>query len=132
MRPIKKALALLAILSSAALSSCTQADTVKNNIQKDADYFNVYRRMTFFNLRPNSWLYRAEGRFSVQTTYENNYQGQQELGLIFELSDDEYKMDYFSLGNNVTYIIEQIENTHTDPYYWEIVWYVPVPSVSAA
>lgn len=131
MKSIKKLLMSLVILSSSILSSCTQADTVKNNIQKDADYFNVYRRMTFFNLRSNSWLYRAEGRFSVQTTYENSYQGQQELGLIFKVSDNEYKMDYFGLGDGVTYIIEQIENTHTNPYYWEIVWYVPVPVISA-
>lgn len=35
-------------------------------------------------------------------------------------------MHYFSVDNNFAYVIEQVENTHTDPYHWEINWYVPV------
>lgn len=104
-----------------------QADTVKKNIQKQADNFDTYRRMTFVNLYTNERLYYAEGYFSLQTTYSNTYQGQQEIGLIFKVSEHEYKMDYFSIADNVTYVIEQVENTHTDPYHWEIYWYVPIP-----
>jgi hypothetical protein len=74
-------------------------------------------------------LYSAEGYFSVQTTYDNNYQGQQEVGLVFKIGHDEYKMDYFSIANNVTYVIEQIENTTTNPYFWKITWYIPLPDV---
>ena len=39
-----------------------------------------------------------------------------------------YKMDYFSIAENVCYVIEQTENTSTNPYYWNIVWYVPLPN----
>ena len=109
------------------LSGCSQAGTVTHNIQKDADKFNVYRKITFVNLYTNEPLYSAEGYFSIQTTYDNTYQGQQGIGLVFKVGADEYKMDYFSIDNNVAYVIEQTENTTTNPYYWKIVWYVALP-----
>ena len=109
----------------------TQADTTKDNIQNAADRFDVYRRMTFINLRSTSPtpLYSIEGYFSVQVTEETEYAGQQELGILVEVGHDEYQLHYFGLGDGVTYIIEQIENTHTDPYHWEITWYIPLPEI---
>lgn len=119
-------LCVMAILAL-VLTGCSQADTTRHNIQKDADQFKVYRKMTFVNLYTNEALYSAEGYFSVQTTYSNDYQGQQEIGLVFKVGKDKYKMDYFSIANNVAYVIEQLENTTTDPYHWKIVWYVALP-----
>lgn len=122
----------MGVVLSFWLSGCSKSETVRHNIQEDADNFKTYRKMTFINLYTNSILYTAEGYFSIQTTYSNDYQGQQEIGLIFKVGDDEYKMDYFSIANNVTYVIEQTQNTHTNPYYWNIVWYVPLPANSGA
>ena len=98
-----------------------KSDTVQYNIQKEADYFNVYRRMTFINLRTGDVLYEAEGYFSLQDTSSS------EIGLIFRVDKDEYKINYFSKHENVAYIIEQIENTHTNPYFYEIKIYATLP-----
>jgi hypothetical protein len=106
------------------------AETVTNNIQKEADKFGVYRKMTFVNLYTGELLYSAEGYFSLQTTYKNEYQGQQEIGLVFKVSKNEYQMHYFSISNHVVYVIEQVENTTTNPYYWNIIWYIPVPNIT--
>lgn len=111
------------------LTGCDQAEVVTHNIQVEANKFNVYRKMTFVNLYTNKLLYSAEGYFSIQTTYSNEYQGQQEIGLVFKIGADKYKIDYFSIDSNVTYVIEQLENTTTDPYHWKIVWYVPTPNI---
>ena len=111
------------------VTGCSQAETVTHNMQKQADKFNVYRKMTFVNLYTGQLLYSAEGYFSVQTTYSNEYQGQQEIALTFKVGANEYKMDYFSVDSNVAYVIEQIENTTTNPYHWEIVWYVALPDI---
>ena len=125
-------LMLLIIPAVFLLSGCAKSDTVKHNIQKDADNFNVYRKITFVNLYTNKVLYSAEGYFSLQTTYSNEYQGQQEIGLVFKTGGNEYKMDYFSIDNNVSYVIEQTENTTTNPYHWKIIWYVPIPDFEVA
>lgn len=107
--------------------SCNQANTVRHNIQQDANKFDVYRKITFVNLYTGQLLYSAEGYFSVQSTYTNEYQGQQEVGLVFKVGRNQYKMDYFSIAENVCYVIEQIENTTGNPYHWKIVWYIPFP-----
>lgn len=78
-----------------AFAGCSQAKTTTNNIQKQADEFKVYRKMTFVNLYTGQLLYSAEGYFSVQTTVNNDYQGQQELALIFKIAPDEYKDGLF-------------------------------------
>lgn len=120
---------MIIICAMVCFVGCSQAGTVKHNIQEDANKFNVYRKITFVNLYSNQMLYSAEGYFSVQTTYENSYQGQQEIGIVFKIGADEYKMDYFSIDNNVAYVIEQTQNTTTNPYNWKIVWYVPLPDI---
>lgn len=118
---------LLALTAMFAFAGCDKADTTRHNIQQEADNFNVYRKMTFVNLYTGELLYSAEGYFSVQTTYKNNYQGQQEIGLVFKVGEKQYKMDYFSIAENVCYVIEQLENTTGDPYHWKIVWYIAIP-----
>lgn len=123
---------VLLVLSVFIFAGCNQASTVTHNIQEDANKFNVYRKITFINLYTNQLLYSAEGYFSVQTTYENDYQGQQEIGIVFKIGADEYKMDYFSIDNNVTYVIEQTKNTTTNPYYWNITWYIAIPNITGA
>lgn len=124
---IKIMLALTIAVMTVFSIGCNQADTMKNNIQKEANKFNVYRKITFVNLYTGQLLYSAEGYFSVQSTYENNYQGQQEIGLVFNVAKNEYKMDYFSIAENVCYVIEQVENTTGNPYHWKIVWYIALP-----
>ena len=128
---MKKTIKIMMALMIAAMiifvSGCYQADTMRNNTQKEADKFNVYRKITFINLYTGQLLYSAEGYFSVQTTYNNEYQGQQEIGLVFNVAKNEYKMDYFSIAENVCYVIEQAENMTGDPYHWKIVWYIAIP-----
>ena len=134
---MKKIIKKLAIIISCLVICITplflvgcvnKAETVTHNIKQDADNFNTYRKMTFVNLYTGQLLYSAEGYFSLQTTYDNSYQGQQEIGLVFKVGENQYKMDYFSIAENVCYVIEQTENTSTNPYYWNIVWYVPLPN----
>lgn len=124
-------LLIVIIIPILLLGGCSMAETVTNNIQKEADKFSVYRKMTFVNLYTGELLYSAEGYFSLQTTYHNEYQGQQEIGLVFKVSKNEYQMHYFSISNHVVYVIEQVENTTTNPYYWNIIWYIPVPNITA-
>lgn len=114
---------ILFLLLFIFITGCTKADTVQYNIQKDADYFNVYREITFVNLRTDKILYQGEGYFSLKDTSTN------EIGLIFRVSKDEYKLVYLSTHENVAYVINQIENTHTNPYYYEFKLYVPLPTI---
>lgn len=54
---------VLMIVTCFIFTGCSQADTTRHNIQKKADEFNVYRKMTFVNLYTGELLYSAEGYF---------------------------------------------------------------------
>ncbi len=114
---------VILVTSVLVFTSCNQSETVNYNIKKDADNFAVYRRMTFINLRTDKILYAAEGYFSLHDSSTN------EISITFKVSENEYSLNYFLIGENVVYVIEQIENTTTDPYHWHIYWYVPVPDI---
>lgn len=127
----KKILAVILLLivcfMPIMLSGCSQAETTQHNIAQKANNFKVYRKMTFVNLYTNDLLYSVEGYFSLQSSYENTYQGQQEIAIIIKVAENEYKMHYFSIANNVTYVIEQTQNIYSDPYHWQINWYIALP-----
>ena len=125
---MKKAILLLTtvliicVLSVTLLGCQTRLVNQTNyNIKQAADNFTVYRRMTFINLRTDKILYQAEGYFSLQDSRKDG----SEISLTFKIAEDEYKLDYFSVDANVAYVIEQVENTTTDPYHWHIYWYIP-------
>lgn len=108
-----------------SLLGCRKVNQANKNLKLDADNFKIYRRMTFVNLRTDKVLYEAEGYFSLQDSREDG----SEISLTFKTGEDSYKIDYFSIDANVTYVIEQLENTNADPYHWHIYWYVKTPKV---
>ena len=115
---------LICVFVALSFTACTSVEQVQYNIQEDADNFRTYRRMTFINLRTAERMYCDEVYFSLKDT------GTNEIGLVFRTGERSYKLDYFGLGDGVTYVIEQLENTTTDPFHWKITWYISVPEFS--
>ena len=59
------AAALLALLITALLTGCSEADKVNANISKQADYFESERRITVYNARTDKIILEAEGYMSI-------------------------------------------------------------------
>lgn len=118
-------ISLLLCFITLGIYGCRKADTVTYNIKKNADYFNVYREITFVNLRSDKILYQGEGYFSISNSATN------ELCLTFRVARDEYKIIYLSTHENVAYVINQVENTHTDPYHYEFKWFIATPKIES-
>ena len=58
---------LILTLEIIFLTGCTTADTVNYNLTKEADEFNVYRRITVTNARTDTIMLQAEGYMSLGT-----------------------------------------------------------------
>ena len=56
---------LILTLEIIFLTGCTTADTVNYNLTKEADEFNVYRRITVTNARTDTIMLQAEGYMSL-------------------------------------------------------------------
>ena len=105
------------------LTSCNQADNIRNNISKSSDSFETYREVTIINLRTDKVLMQIEGYISIKNSSSD------ELAIIIKTGANEYKMHYVYLGGEMIYLGEQKENTYTDGYHWDIRIFAEFPRI---
>lgn len=113
---------LLAMIFCLALfAGCNDADTVQHNISQKSDKFETYRQVTVINLRSDKILLEVEGYISIKNSSAD------ELAVIIRTGENTYKMHYIYLGAQIVYLVEQTENTTTDPYHWDIRIHAVIP-----
>jgi len=108
-------LVLIAVGLFCAGCGCTQVDRVNNNITKEAENFNVYRRVTVINCIKGDTLFEIEGRMNINADTKDN-----QLEIIVEVSDGKYKKHFIGLSDNVTYTVEDISGAEVSKYHYEI------------
>ena len=122
---MKKVIAvfMLVVMCLVLLSACNDADTIQHNISQKSDNFETYRKVTVINLRSDKILLEVEGYLSIKDSSEK------ELAIIIMTAPSQYKMHYVYTGSEVVYLVEQTENTTTDPYHWSIRIHAVVPEI---
>lgn len=99
------------------LTGCSDAEVVTENIKKDSEQFKVLRRVVFMNNITGEYLFQAEGNCSVET---NN--GANRLELTCKLGKNKYKVHYFGLSDNTSYIVEQLDWKKENKYKYKIIF----------
>ena len=95
-------------------AGCRESDRATYNVQKQADYFNVERRLTVINARTDKPILEMVGYFSVSNNINN------ELVVTLETGHGEYKVNYVYLNEWTIYTVEDVSGAHVDPYHYEI------------
>ena len=108
------ALLVLTAVSCFAMTGCTEADQVSTNISKEADNFNVTRKLTVLNARTDTILLELTGTFALKNNSDN------ELEVIIETAEGKYQKDYVFLNNYTMYVVEDISGAEVDKYHYEI------------
>lgn len=113
---MKKTILLISLLAVMALvlTGCTQADMVSANISKEADAFNVVRRISVINMRSDKPLFELIGQFSISNNSHN------ELSVTCQTGPNEYKKHMIYLNAWTMYVIEDISGANVTPYRYEI------------
>ena len=115
---MKKILVIISILSLLfVLSGCRQADRVQYNLKREADDFNVRRRITVLNTRTDTPMMQITGLLSIDVDDDGD------LNIIIEKSPNEFVLNYAHLSQDTTYIVEQIETKEVSKYKYEIIFY---------
>lgn len=119
---------LTLVILACMFSSCRPSDKVSNNISKEADNFNVTRKITIVNMRTDKIMFEITGTFSLQ----NN--STRELAIVCLAGIDEnyekiYKKHYVYLNDWTSYVMEDISGASVDPYHYEIVIYPQLPNI---
>ena len=116
---MKKKVLLIALFCAIAfvLTSCTQADNVRHNLKREADDFNVRRRITVLNTRTDTPMMQITGLISIDTDKDGD------LNITIEKEENQYILNYAHLSQDTTYIVEQIETKEVNKYQYEIKFY---------
>jgi len=100
---MKKVLILVFLLTVITIGAgCTnQASRVSHNLSKEADSFNVVRQITVMSLITNDVLFQMTGKMSIWPLSDR-------LEIIVEHDYNMYKKHFIHLGDNMTYIVEDL------------------------
>lgn len=112
---MKKAITFVvaALMVVAMFAGCTQAEKVSANMSKEADQFNVQRRLTVINARTDRPVLEVIGLFSVQ-------QSGNDIDIIVEVGPGLYKKHFFGLNEWTIYVVEDIGGAYVDKYHYEL------------
>ncbi|MFQ9923763.1 MAG: hypothetical protein ACLRVU_09625 [Beduini sp.] len=115
---MKKCKGFIMLTICLLLCGCsTDAEVVTENVKKDAEQFKILRRVIFMNNITGEYLFEAEGNCSVETNNTAN-----RLELTCKVGEDKYKVHYFGLSDNTSYIVEQTEWKEEDKYKYKIIF----------
>lgn len=117
---IRKSLALAAALitTGIALAACqNDADVASRNLSTAADNFEVTRRITIINGITDKYLLVIEGLCSL-----GNNDPARQLSVTCKVGPGQYKKAFVGLGDNVTYLTEQLEPAAVGVYHYRVVW----------
>lgn len=100
---------------SLTITGCTEAERVSYNISQDADNFNQIRQLTVINCIQGDILFQMTGKMSISADIEEN-----QLEVIVEDENGNYKKHFIGLSDNVTYVVEDITSDSTDKYQYQL------------
>jgi hypothetical protein len=115
---MKRVLSTLGIVGVAlGLGACTDAEMASQNISKAADYFEINRRIIFYNGITDNYMLTIEGRCSIKKDNQDN-----QLEVTCKTSPTEYKKHFLGISDNVTYFVEQLEYANVSTYQYRVVF----------
>lgn len=102
---------MLCLVSLMFFTGCNEVDRVSYNLSKEADNFNDVRQITVINCLQGDVLFQMTGKMSIQADVKEN-----QLEIVVEDENGEYKKHFIGLSDNVTYVVEDITSGKVDKY----------------
>lgn len=112
----KTAIAIGAAALALTLVGCgEQADRVSENISREADNFNVLRRLAVINTVTDKPQLEMVGYFSIKADTADS-----QLEVTVKEADGTFKKHFVGLTPTVTYVIEDISGADVSQYRYQI------------
>lgn len=110
-------LTILLTLTAGMLTGCSDADVASENLSRKADYFQVNRRIVFYNGITGEYMLVIEGKCSL-----GNNDTDSRLSVTCKTGEEEYKKHFLGLSDNVTYFVEQVSGVDVDVYHYNVIF----------
>ena len=106
---------VLTMMAGVLLTGCTEADRVSSNLSKEADNFNDIRQVTVINCLQGDVLFQMTGKMSITADTGDN-----QLEVVVEDENGNYKKHFIGLSDNVTYVVEDITSKDVEKYKYTL------------
>lgn len=107
---------VFALFIAISLTGCREADRVSYNVSKEADNFNVLRRLAVINTVNGDPVFEMIGRFSIEVDVSDD-----QLEVVVEVGEGKYKKHIVGLNQATTmYVVEDIDGADVNKYKYEI------------
>ena len=107
---------LLLIMMVFLIGSCsTDASVASANLSKEADMFNIKRRVVFYNGITDEYILSIEGKCSVEFFTDK-------FVVTVKTGPNEYKKHYLGRADNVFPFVEQLEPVPVDVYHYKVIF----------
>lgn len=115
---MKKLFVMVAVvvMLMVSMTGCAdQATIVSNNVSKEADNFNVVRRLTVINTRTDKCLLQMTGRISIEDVTDG-------IAVLVEVDRDKgiYQKHWVYLNENTMYTVEDLNGVSVSKYAYEL------------
>lgn len=97
------------------LTGCSEAKKVSYNLSQQADNFNDVRQITVINCLQGDVLFQMTGKMSIEADTGDN-----QLEIVVEDENGEYKKHFIGLSDNVTYVVEDITSGDVSEYKYTL------------
>lgn len=110
---------VLVLLVALFAAGCgREADVVSENLSREADRFNILRRVVFYNGITDSYMLTIEGYCSLGNDRTAN-----EISITCKTGvNDEYKKHFLGLSDNVTYVLEQLDSANVSADHYKVIF----------
>ena len=107
----------LAVVMILMLCACgdSQATIVSQNVSKEADNFNVVRRLTVINSRSDKVVLTMVGKISIEDVTNG-------IAVLVEIDHAKklYQKHYIYLNSWAMYTVEDVSGVEVSPYIYEL------------
>lgn len=115
----KKVLTIIlsCVLTVGCFTGCSfedEADVASYNLSKEADNFNIYRKIKVLNCQSDEILLEFEGWCSI-----NKDNADKQLEITYRVGEGQYYKDFIGLNDRVTYLVTQVDGANVDKYHYE-------------
>ena len=113
---MKKIVISLIMVCVLLLTGCREAQRVSHNLSRQADNFNIVRRLTVFNMRTDRCIMTMTGKMSIQN------EGNNELAVIVEVDrkNHVYQKHFIYLNEWTMYTVEDVTGASVSRYSYEV------------
>jgi len=115
---MKKLFAMVAVvvMLMVSMTGCVdEATVVSRNVSKEADNFNVVRRLTVINTRTDKCLLQMTGKISIEDVTDG-------IAVLVEVDRDKgiYQKHWVYLNENTMYTVEDLNGVSVSKYAYEL------------